>query len=80
MKILFCHVNYPAQFKRLAPSLSSDGHEIAFLYKNREWNAQKFNHLICSQYSVSRLSASEDGILHPYLGRFEDAVLEGQLD
>ena len=29
-------------------------------------------------YKQSRLSASESGALHPYLVRFEDAVLEGQ--
>jgi glycosyltransferase involved in cell wall biosynthesis len=30
------------------------------------------------QYATSRQSASQQGALHPYLGRFEDAVLEGQ--
>ena len=30
------------------------------------------------EYIPSRLSASKQGLLHPYLGRFEDAVLEGQ--
>ena len=30
------------------------------------------------KYSVSRFSSSEQGVLHPYLGRFEGSVLEGQ--
>ena len=41
MRILFCHPNYPAQFRRLAPALAQQGHEIVFLHKNIEWHADK---------------------------------------
>ena len=78
MRILFCHTNYPSQFRRLAPSLAERGHEIVFLHKNREWHAHSHDLVKTIQYTPSRLSASKEGLLHPYLGRFEDAVLEGQ--
>ena len=78
MRILFSHSNYPAQFRRIAPALAEDGHDIRFLYKSIEWNAPNKGSVELSQYLVSRVSASSEGALHPYLGRFEDAVLEGQ--
>ena len=78
MRILFCHTNYPAQFRRLAPSLRSSGHEVVFLHKNIEWHADINDGVVRYQYSLSRHSSSRAGVLHPYLGRFEDAVLEGQ--
>ena len=40
MKILFSHNNFPAQFRRLAPAVSEQGHDVVFLAKNREWHAQ----------------------------------------
>ena len=78
MKLLFSHTNYPAQFRRLVPSLSEKGHEIVFLHKSREWHASEFSNFKRYHYEISRISASQMGYLHPYLGRFEDAVLEGQ--
>lgn len=78
MRILFCHTNYPAQFRRLAPALAQHGHEVAFLHKNIEWHAETDLNVLRRTYSPSRLSGSASGSLHPYLGRFEDAVLEGQ--
>ena len=78
MKVLFCHTNFPAQFRRLAPWLSDSGNEVVFLHKNIEWHADTNDCLIRSKYKVSRLSSSQAGVLHPYLNRFEDAVLEGQ--
>lgn len=78
MRILICHTNYPAQFRRLAPSLVAVGHEVVFLHKSIEWHAEDNQGVARRIYSISRLSASEGGALHPYLGRFEDAVLEGQ--
>ena len=78
MNILFCHTNYPAQFRRLAPWLKECGHEVVFLHKSIEWHADHNDGVDRCQYSVSRLSSSQSGALHPYLGRFEDAVLEGQ--
>lgn len=51
---------------------------MVFLHKNNEWHAEKPDSFITSSYSLSRLSASREGLLHPFLGRFENAVLEGQ--
>lgn len=78
MRILFCHTNYPAQFRRLAPALAEQGHEVVFLHKSVEWHAPSGLAVKRHTYQLSRLSGSENGALHPYLGRFEDAVLEGQ--
>ena len=78
MRILFCHTNYPAQFRRLAPNFAKQGHEVWFLHKNVEWHATSSESIKRCTYRVSRTSSSEAGALHPYLGRFEDAILEGQ--
>ena len=78
MRILFSHTNYPAQFRRLAPALAALGHEVVFLHKSVELNAEDRRDVKRCAYKQSRLSASETGALHPYLVRFEDAVLEGQ--
>ena len=53
------------------------GHEV-FLHKSVELNAEDRRDVRRCAYKQSRLSASESGALHPYLVRFEDAVLEGQ--
>lgn len=76
MKILFSHTNYPGQFRRLAPFLASQGHQIRFLAKSSEWHAPQPGALKLVTYKTHRKSATE--WLHPYLRRFEDAVLEGQ--
>ena len=39
MRILFSHNNFPAQFRRLAPALAEQGHDVVFLAQNREWHA-----------------------------------------
>ena len=39
MRILISHTNYPAQFRRLAPALVDQGHDVVFIAKNREWHA-----------------------------------------
>ena len=78
VRILFCHTNYPAQFRRLAPTFSELGHEVVFLHKNVEWHATSCSSINRHKYSVSRFSSSEQGVLHPYLGRFEGSVSEGQ--
>ena len=49
-----------------------------FLHKSVEWHAPSGLTVRRHTYQLSRLSSSESGALHPYLGRFEDAVLEGQ--
>ena len=76
MKILFSHVNYPAQFRRLLPYLVSLGHEIVFLCKNHEWHAQPVSNLRLIKYQLSR--PTDIHYCHPYLRRLESAVLEGQ--
>ena len=35
----FSHNNFPAQFRRLAPALAEQGHDVVFLAQNREWHA-----------------------------------------
>lgn len=76
MRFLFSHTNYPAQFRRLVPSLVAEGHEVVFLARNREWHAPAIEgfRLICYEPSRSGGSAA----IHPYLRRLEQAVLEGQ--
>ena len=39
MRFLISHTNFPAQFRRLAPALVRQGHEVVFIAKNREWHA-----------------------------------------
>ena len=76
MRILFCHNNYPAQFRRLAPALVSHGHEVVFLHKSSEWHATSPQGVRLVRYSPHRSSGLE--WLHPYLRRFDAAVIEGQ--
>tara|TARA_B100000674_G_scaffold143220_1_gene112857 strand:- start:758 stop:1984 length:1227 start_codon:yes stop_codon:yes gene_type:complete len=76
MRILFSHNNFPAQFRRLAPALAEQGHEIVFLAQNREWHAPPTAGIRLKEYSTHRQGAGES--LHPYLRRFESCVLHGQ--
>lgn len=77
MRILISHTNYPAQFRRLAPALVTQGHEVVFLCRNTEWHApQPCEGLRLIQYQPHRQGGGE--ALHPYLRRFENCVLEGQ--
>ena len=76
MRILFSHNNFPAQFRRLAPALAAEGHDIVFLAQNREWHAHQFAGVRLKQYTPHRQGAGE--ALHPYLRRFEACVLQGQ--
>lgn len=76
MRILFCHNNYPAQFRRLAPALVANGHEVIFLHKNSEWHATPPHGVRLLRYVPHRTSGAE--WLHPYLRRFDGAVIEGQ--
>lgn len=77
MRILFCHPNYPAQFRRLAPALAAQGHEVVFLARQSEWHAPQPQGLRLLRYETHRSAAAAEA-LHPYLRRFEAAVLEGQ--
>ena len=76
MKILFSHVNFPAQFRRLLPYIVSLGHDIIFLCRKYEWHAQKIDGVRVIQYETSR--PADLLYCHPYLRRFESATLEGQ--
>lgn len=76
MRILFSHCNFPAQFRRLAPSLAQRGHDVIFLAKSKEWHAPKPDGYRLIVTTSHRSGGSE--ALHPYLRRFDQAVLEGQ--
>ena len=76
MRILFSHTNYPAQFRRLAPSLATEGHEVVFLARHQEWHAPPPAGLRLISYQPHRAGGTE--ALHPYLRRMENCVLEGQ--
>jgi glycosyltransferase involved in cell wall biosynthesis len=77
MRILISHTNYPAQFRRLAPALSEEGHDVVFLARNCEWHAnQPPENLRLINYEPHRHGGGE--ALHPYLRRFESCVLQGQ--
>ena len=76
MRVLVCHNNYPAQFRRLLPFLVEKGHEVVFLHRNKEWHANQIDDIRLLNYGVHRQSFAE--ALHPYLRRFESSVIEGQ--
>ena len=76
MRILFSHNNFPAQFRRLAPALAEQGHDIVFLAQNREWHAPPPAGVRLKDYTTHRRGGGE--ALHPYLRRFESCVLHGQ--
>ena len=77
MRVLISHTNFPAQFRRLAPALVEQGHEVVFIAKNREWHApEPVTGMRVITYETHRTGGGE--YLHPYLRRFESCVLEGQ--
>jgi len=76
LKILFTHINYPAQFRRLIPFLISHGHEVAFVSQNKEWNCPDLPNVLNLKAEPHRASAQ--AYLHPYLRQFEKAILLGQ--
>ena len=76
MRILISHCSYPSQFRRLAPALAAEGHELVFLHRHHEWHAPAPEGFRLCRYQVARAGDSPGG--HPYLRRFEDAVAEGQ--
>lgn len=77
MRVLISHTNFPAQFRRLAPALVQQGHEVVFIAKSREWHApDPVPGLRVITYDTHRPGGGE--ALHPYLRRFEASVLEGQ--
>ena len=77
MRVLFSHPNYPSQFRRLAPALVDEGHEVVFIARTREWHApDPVSGMRVLTYDTHRPGGGE--ALHPYLRRFEASVLEGQ--
>ena len=77
MRVLISHTNFPAQFRRLAPALVQQGHEVVFIAKSREWHApDPVSGMRILTYDTHRPAGGE--LLHPYLRRFEASVLEGQ--
>ena len=76
MRILISHCSYPSQFRRLAPALAAQGHELVFLHHHSEWHAPRPEGFRQCRYQVAR--SGEQAAGHPYLRRFEDAVAEGQ--
>lgn len=76
MRILISHCSYPSQFRRLAPALAAEGHELVFLHRQREWHAPEPEGFRLCSYTPARESKEAAG--HPYLRRFEDAVAHGQ--
>lgn len=76
MRILFSHCNYPAQFRRLAPALAADGHDVHFLFKNKEWHATPPDGIFLHRYPAK--GARNHSAVHPYIRKFDEAVAEGQ--
>ena len=79
MRVLISHTNFPAQFRRLAPALVEQGHEVVFIAKNREWHApDPVSGSKCGYHIRIPIARWRGEALHPYLRRFEACVLEGQ--
>ena len=77
MRILFVHCNYPAQFRHLSEHLAdNNANQVVFLCQNKEWTANNIPSLKLARYKLSREPKSE--LCHPYLRRYETAVLHGQ--
>ena len=76
MRLLVSHTNYPAQFRRLVPAWLSQGHEVVFLAKQREWHAPLPEGFELLFYKPHR--AGGGPAIHPYLRRLDTAVVEGQ--
>jgi glycosyltransferase involved in cell wall biosynthesis len=76
VRLLFSHTNYPAQFRRLVPALVEAGHDVVFLAKSKEWHAPPDQGFRLNLYQPHRSGGA--AVVHPYLRRFEQAVLEGQ--
>ena len=76
MKLLVSHTNYPAQFRRFIPLWLAEGHDVVFLFRNKEWHSVTHDRLRLCHYNRSR--ESQNPYLHPYLRRLEASVLEGQ--
>ncbi len=77
MKILFVHCNYPAQFRHLSRHYAEHSeHQVVFLAQNKEWTAEPHASIQLRRYQLGRDPQGE--LCHPYLRRYEGAVLHGQ--
>tara|TARA_B100000674_G_scaffold26203_1_gene18323 strand:+ start:933 stop:2180 length:1248 start_codon:yes stop_codon:yes gene_type:complete len=77
VRILFVHSNYPAQFRHLSQHLAADSNnEIVFICQNKEWTANNIPGIKLTRYQLGREPTGE--LCHPYLRRYETAVLHGQ--
>lgn len=77
MRILFVHSNYPAQFRHLSQHYAASGeHEVVFLSQGKEWTAPSDGSVKLQRYQLGR--DPQGALCHPYLKRFESAVLTGQ--
>lgn len=71
MKILFVHQNFPGQFRHLASTLGTGGHEVRSLaIKGTALQGAE----VCN-YPVSRGSTPN---IHPWAGDFETKVIRGE--
>ena len=76
MRLLVSHTNFPAQFRRLVPAWVEQGHEVVFVARQNEWHAPQPEGFQLLRYTPHR--GGGGAAIHPYLRRFETAVLEGQ--
>ena len=76
MRILFSHVNFPSQFRRISKYFSSLGHDVIFVAQNAEWHAPAESSFTISPYLPP--PDSDYSYLHPYLRRFNKAISQGQ--
>ena len=58
------------------PALLEHGHEVAFLCRSREWHAPEVAGVELIPFQPHRSGGG--AAIHPYLRRFEEAVLQGQ--
>ena len=77
MRILFVHSNYPAQFRHLSRHFADNpNHQVVFLSQGKEWTAPNDGSIKLIRYQLGR--DPQGALCHPYLKRFESAVLTGQ--
>ena len=78
MKILFVHSNYPAQFRHLSNHFAEQKvkHQVVFLSQGKEWTAPEDGLVQLRSYQLGRDPTGQ--LCHPYLKRFESAVLVAQ--
>lgn len=74
MKILFIHQNFPGQFKHLAPSLVSLGHDVLALTMQRNHPAQ-WQGIKVIGYQPTRGTAPD---IHPWVSDFETKTIRGE--